>query len=67
MSPQCPGTAGARAHGGTARGLESNSVARYPPIIRQATLLSLVLPICLEELLSICFQGEAISLTVLRA
>lgn len=67
MSPQGPGTAGAHAHGGKAWRLEPNSVACYPSIIRQGILLSLVLTICLKELLSVCFQGEAISQTVLRA
>lgn len=63
MSPRCPGSGhtftGAQ-HGGW-------SPTRYPPIIRQGILLSLVLPICLKELLSVCFQGEPISQAVLRA
>lgn len=50
---------------GTAWRLEPDSVAHYPPINHQEILLSLLLPICLEELLSVCFQRELIS--VLRA
>lgn len=49
-----PGTAGAHARGGITE-VEAQACHSLP--IRQGILLSLVLPICLKELLSVCFQG----------
>lgn len=64
MSPQCPGS---RHGSSTCLQGHSTKVGAQPPIIRQRILLSLVLHICLKELLSVCFQGDLASLTVLRA
>lgn len=66
VSPQCPGlgTAEAHAHGGRAWRLERRTVPCYPLIIRQGVLLSLALPFCLKELISVCSQGESLSQTI---